>query len=127
MNVLRKYIYSILFYSTLELSSDPTPEGRLVSQDNGSAGISLPGMWVSFFMLNREKFSNYLFTHRLTFSFSFMVVSQCTTHNLKPTIPPYCYDSSFQALHFLPFASINRVTRVGPDAGLDHQPLYCSR
>ena len=40
--------------STLELSSDPMAEGRLVSRDKGSAGISLPGMWTSF-MLNKER------------------------------------------------------------------------
>ena len=40
--------------SNLELSSDPMAEGRLVSRDKGSAGISLPGMWTSF-MLNKER------------------------------------------------------------------------
>ena len=56
--------------STLELSSDPTAEGRLLSQDKGSVGINLPGIWTSF-MLNREKFSIHLFTHGLTFSSAF--------------------------------------------------------
>ena len=58
--------------STLELSSDPTADGRLVNLDKGSAGISLPGMWTSF-MLNREKFSNHLLTQGATFSSAFMV------------------------------------------------------
>ena len=58
--------------STLELSSDPAADGRLVNLDRGSAGISLPGIWTSF-MLNKEKFSNHLLTQGATFSSAFMV------------------------------------------------------
>ena len=76
--------------STLELSSDPTAEGRLVSRDRGSAGINLPGMWMSF-MLKREKFSSHLFTQGATFSSALMVSQWMTVELSDLTVKgPWC-------------------------------------